>query len=255
MLTTISVILFANEKIREYQKPKAICSIGYIPILKHIISSFKKLKDEYNFNFVIICYKDEKEIIEDEMERWDSSDIIYLSTEYRTMNVKILYHYIHSSFIKPTEHFLITSLYFPFFSDSLLSYFLENYKKNPLILVGDIPYGKKLIPKIKIKNGKGIFSKEGNYNFLYLTIMQEYTFKQIYSIDYSMNELYFHFIFFETILLPIYYSSYDIYPYIIKKDLDYLKYIYYENEKKINKIQLKKIWQKMKKIENEIKKK
>ena len=84
--------------------------------------------------------------------------------------------------------------------------------------------------------------------------MREYDFKQIYSIDYSMNEFYYNCIYFQTILLPNYYSSYDIYPYIIKKDLEYLKYIYDKNEKKINIIQLKKIWQKIKKIENEIKK-
>ena len=255
MLLTINVIIFANEKINNYEKPKAISSIGYIPIMKHIISSFKILKDEYNFNFIIICYKDEIEIIEDEMERWDKSNIIYIPTEYRNMNIKILYRYLSSSFYKTSDYFLISSIYFPFLTESLLSYFLEDFKKKPLILVGKIPYGKHIIPKIKIRNGKAIFSKEGDYNFLYLTIMDEYDFKQIYSIDYPIDELYYHCNYFDVVILPSYYLSYDINPYIFKKDLDYLKYKYYENEKKINKIQLKKIWRKLKNLEIEIKKK
>ena len=188
------------------------------------------------------------------MERWENINISYLSTMYRNMNINILYHYIHSNLFLPAEHFMITSIYFPFFSDSLFSYFLENFNKNPSILVGNIPYGKNQIPKIKIKNEKGIFSNEGNYNFLFLTIMEEYTFKQIYSIYYPIEELYYHCIHFKTVILPTYYSSYEIYPYITKKDLEYLKYIYYKNEKKINQIQLKKIWNKLKKIETFIKK-
>ena len=254
MLFTINVIIFANERIQDYEKPKAISSIGSIPILKHIISSFKRLKDEYNFNFIIICYQNEKEIIEDEMERWDNSNIIYIATEYRNMNIQILYRYLSSSFFKSSDYFIISSIYFPFLSESLLSYFIEYYKKKPLILIGNIPYGKNLIPKVKIRNGKGIFSEEGDYHFLYLTIIDEYNFKQIYSIDYPIDELYYRCHYFDVVILPNYYISYDINPYIFKKDLDYLKYKYYENEKKINKIQLKKIWQKIKKIENELKK-
>lgn len=252
MLSKINVLIFANEKISE--NPKAISSIGHIPILKHIISSLKKLKDEYDFSFIIICHTHEKEMIEDEMERWEKTNILYLSTIYRDMNINIFYNYIQSTLFLPADHFMITSLYFPFFSDSLFSYFLENYNKNPSILIGNLPYGEKRIPRIKIKNEKGIFSNEGDYNFLFLTIMEEYTFKQIYSIYYPVDEFYYHCIHFKAIVLPTYYSSYEIYPYITRKDLDYLKYIYFKHEEKMHQIQLKKIWNKLKKIETFLKK-
>ena len=144
------------------------------------------------------------------MEHWNNSNIIFLSTEHRNMNINILNHYLHSSFQKPSDYFLMTSIYFPFVSDSLLAYFFESYLKSPLILLGEIPYGKDLLPKVQIKNEKGIFSPNGKYNFLFLTFMDEYDFRQIFSIHYPVDICYFYCVYFKVVILPSYYYSFDI---------------------------------------------
>jgi hypothetical protein len=213
------------------------------------------LRDEYNFQFFVICHKDEIEIIEDEMYRWEKSNITYISTIHRNMNVNILYRYSRSSYSNFCDYYLISSIYFPLISESLIYFFLKNFDKRPSILVGNVSYGENILPKVFIKNGKGIFSERGILNFLYLTIMDEYDFKQIFSIDYPIDELFFHCLYFNTIVLSNFNQIDNMSPYIFNKDLDFLKYLYYENLNKLKKIQLKKIWKKLKNIENIMKEK
>lgn len=254
MLPIVNVIIFANEEMKDSKLPKGVLSIGFKPVLFHLISSFENLKDEYFFQFFIICHKNEIEIMEDEMERWEKGDIYFIPTKYRNMDTRILYFYLNSAFHKSCDFYILTSIYFPFFSETTISYFLDKYKKNPLILIGNLPYGKNSFPKIMIKNEKGIFSENGVYNFLYFTILSEYEFKQIYSIYYPMDESYFNCIFFRTILLPDYYSSFDLNPLLSLKDFHYLQYLYHENEKKKSTIQFQILWKKIKNLENEMKK-
>ena len=158
----MNIIIFANEETKDNKdNPKGLTRIGNIPLLYSIISSFKKLKDDYHFKFIVICHKDEKETIEDEMERWDK-DIIYLSTSCRDMDHSIFYHYLNSDFKQVCNKYIITSLYFPLLSDCLLKDFIEKYKGDPQIMIGDfsysnISYGKLLLPKLFLREKKAYF--------------------------------------------------------------------------------------------------
>ena len=255
----MNIIIFANEETKDNKdNPKGLTRIGNIPLLYSIISSFKKLKDDYHFKFIVICHKDEKETIEDEMERWDK-DIIYLSTSCRDMDHSIFYHYLNSDFKQVCNKYIITSLYFPLLSDCLLKDFIEKYKGDPQIMIGDfshsnISYGKLLLPKLFLREKKGVFHNNGNYNFMYLTIISDSDFKQIFSINTLYKVPYYHCIYFNTYILPNYYSYYESVPFFKENDLEYINYLYNQNEKKDLLIQMEKLWKRWKNIEERIKK-
>lgn len=255
----MNVIIFANEITKDNKEnPKALTRIGNIPLLYSIISSFKKLKDDYCFKFIVICHKDEKEIIEDEMERWEK-DILYLSTKERDMDHSIFYYYLRSEYKQVGNPYIITSLYFPLLSDCILKDFIETHKEKPQIMVGDfsnsnILYGKSVLPKIFTREKKGIFHKDGNLNFMYLTILTESDFKQIFSIKNLFKVPYYHCIYFNTYILPKYYSQYESVPFYKKNDIQYINYLFNQKEKKDLFIQMEKLWKRWKNIEERIKK-
>lgn len=256
----MNIIIFANEKVQEYNKdnPKALTRIGNKPILYSIISSFKKLKDDYSFKFIVICHNNEKEIIEDEMERWDK-DIIYLSTKERDMDYSIIYYYLNSKYKQFGKEYIITSLYFPLLSEYILKDFIEKYKGNPQIMIGNfsnsnISYGKSILPKITIRENKGIFNENGEYNFMFLTIINSNDLNQLFSIKNNFKVPYYHCIYFNIYLLPIYYSYYESVPFYKENDINYINYLYNEKEKKELLIQMEKLWKRWKNIEERIKK-
>lgn len=254
MLESINIILFANENYY-FGKPKCIETIGNIPVIVFFLNSLDNLKEEYNLNYTLIIHETEKEIIEDEMTRWDFK-INILSTKKRDVDFSILYHYKKSNFFIQSDYYMILNIFFPFISPNLYRNFIETGKKKPLIMVGDFKNIKKKYNLLKIlkKGERGIFSEKGDLTYLHITFFNENDFKNIFSYMNLYPVQYFYCLFFNIFSLPKFYNDYDLVPFIKEQDLSYLNYLYKMKEKREMIIEMEKLWKKWKELDSIIKK-
>jgi hypothetical protein len=257
MKKKINVLIFAND---EKVERKAIKIIDNLPCLVRIINSFRDLSNEYSFRFIVFCYYEEIEMIEDEMSRW-ISDVTYLSTDTRNMKSSIFHNFIHSNFYQRTGLFYITSLHFPLIDSIMIKNFIDSFNDRPLLMFGEmnddrISFWKKFFPAIEKKKEENSVFINWNMNhsekFLFQCILDEQVFKDLYNIPFPTNLLYYHCISWSIFRLPSYFFKYEAIPFIEENDLKYIESSCVRKRNMELNLYLQKLWTKWKNIEERI---
>lgn len=256
MKKKINVLIFAND--RKVEK-KAIKMIDNLPCLLRIINSFKELSCDYSLRFIVFCYYEEIEIIEDEMSRW-ISDIVYIPTDKKDMNSSIFYNFIHSDMYQSTNLFYITSLHFPLVDATMIKNFIDSFQNRPLLMFGEmndskIAFWKQYFPSLENKNEHYVsinWVLENNNKFLFNCILSEKNFSDLYNIYFPSNLFYYNCAFWSPYRLPAYFFKYEAIPFVEENDLNYIESSCVRKRNLDLNMHLQKLWSKWKSIEERI---
>lgn len=257
MKKKVNVFIFAND----VMKQKAIRYIDNIPCLLRIINSFKELDYDYDFNFIVICYIDEIELIEDEMKRWiDGIEFIPIDT--RQKSSLVFYNYIVSPQYKTFDLVFITALYFPLMDCSMIRQFLKYFKNNPVIMSGNFEKTKllhwdKFFPSFTKKNNKCSFQGDGQMTkdkCLLNCVMDEIHFKQLYSLKMQPDMEYYKCYFWDIYSLPKYFFKYEAIPFVKENDIAYIESFCIRKQRMEMSLHLQRLWSRWQSIEERLKK-
>jgi hypothetical protein len=257
MKKKLNVFLFAND---ERVKNKAVQMIDNMPCLVRIVRAFQDLSYEYSIKFVVYCFYEEIEYIEDEMSRWLEKDvsISYISVENKSMQSSFFYNYIHSSLFHSTNLVYITSLHFPLIDSSMIKNFIDSYTNRPILLCGHFEkkliYWKQYFPSIEETDNNLIslqWKKENPKKFLYSCIMDEQYFQNLFNIP--SNLVYYHCILWNKYFLPQYFFQFEGLPFVTENDVKYLESASVRKRNIDLSIYLQKLWNKLKSIEEQLK--